>query len=249
MPQPLSRRQGLIATATLMTPWWLSGCRRTPRRVHDDDRGPEQTPRRMIPLGDSPGRGAEDPLVTVVLFSDFRCKFCWQAAGTMEGVLAARGKDVRLVFKHRPGATTGPKALPALAAEAAHRQGKFWPLHDLLMHNPQQLEDADLRRYAGQCGLDLQRFQRDFADPSLSRRLESDREISDRFSVPGTPCFFLNGRRAFLGKLEARLAEELGHAEGFLRRGTPRGQLYAAVTSWSPPAQVSASGKEAAGRL
>jgi protein-disulfide isomerase len=48
------------------------------------------------------------------------------------------------VFKHQP-LPFHPTAMPAaLAAEAAHRQGKFWEYHDKLFAHQSKLEPNDL---------------------------------------------------------------------------------------------------------
>jgi hypothetical protein len=50
--------------------------------------------------------------------------------------------------------------LSAEAAEAADRQGAFWPMHDLPLQHQQELQ-AGQARYAADLGLDVDRFRED----------------------------------------------------------------------------------------
>src|SRR5215211_5785314 len=52
--------------------------------------------------GMSPVRGATNPIVTIVEFSDFECPFCKQVQSELKQVVETYGRDVRLVFKHLP---------------------------------------------------------------------------------------------------------------------------------------------------
>ena len=49
-----------------------------------------------------PHKGAAQPLVTIVEFSDFECPFCSKLATSLESVAARYPDDVRLVFKQFP---------------------------------------------------------------------------------------------------------------------------------------------------
>ena len=62
----------------------------------------------------------------------------------------------------------------ALAAEAAHLQGKFWEMHDLLYKEQANWSKAAdvpslFHSYAGTLGLDLERFKKDMRKPRGGR--------------------------------------------------------------------------------
>ena len=59
--------------------------------------------------------------------------------------------------------------LAAEAAEAAAAQGTFWPMHDLLLDHQDALRPKDLVRYAGELGLDPDRFHQRPAQPRRAR--------------------------------------------------------------------------------
>jgi len=140
--------------------------------------------------------GPADAPVTLVEYADFQCEFCQAAYPEIEKVLRARGDQVRFVFRHFPLQSSHPRALAAaLAAEAAGRQGKFWEMHATLFEHPGRLEEEDLRRYARELGLDLERFDADRADPELAAKIQHQKRVGARSGVNGTPCFYINGLR------------------------------------------------------
>jgi len=106
------------------------------------------------------------------------------------------GDNLRFVFRHFPLSEAHPHAQRAAeAAEAAGAQGHFWEMHDLLFHNQDALEDADLLAYAAQIGIDAQRVARELAAGTYAKRVRDDFRGGVRSGVNGTPTFFINGVR------------------------------------------------------
>jgi protein-disulfide isomerase len=85
--------------------------------------------------------------------------------------------------------------LAAEAAEAAASQGKFWPMHDQLLDHQDALTAKDLIRYAGQAGLDTERFTADLRNHAGQANIAADVDSADLSGVSGTPTFFINGKR------------------------------------------------------
>jgi protein-disulfide isomerase len=88
-----------------------------------------------------------------------------------------------------------PHALAAsAAAEAAARQDRFWEMHELLYHRQKALADDDLRSYAKEIGLDLDRFDQDRAGAEVLARIERDVTSGEATGVVrGTPTLFIDG--------------------------------------------------------
>ena len=151
---------------------------------------------REIPVEGRPVLGAERAPVTVVVFADFECPHCKQEAPLIrEAVQQFRGR-AKLVFKHFP-LQAHPRAKPAAAAaEAAHRQGKFWEMHDIIFANQDALDDGDLVGYAAKIGLDVAKFKADYKAAAQLEAVDKDRADGDEAGVDGTPAVFVNGRRA-----------------------------------------------------
>ena len=112
-------------------------------------------------------------------------------------MLQAYPSDVNFVYKQFPlPATMHPNALPSSkAAVAAGKQGKFWEMHDIIFKNNRELSYDKLKEYAGQVGLDVARWEKDFNSPDVQQAI--DKELADgrAADVQGTPTFFVNGKR------------------------------------------------------
>ncbi|GGU09929.1 Na+/H+ antiporter NhaA [Actinomadura citrea] len=140
-------------------------------------------------------RGPEKAPVTVVEYGDFECPYCGRAESVVRELLADYG-DVRYVWRHLPLNDIHPQAqLAAEAAEAAAAQGRFWEMHDLLLDRQDALRPRDLVRYAGDIGLDVDRFRADLRRHTGAGRIAEDVDSADLSGVSGTPTFFVNGRR------------------------------------------------------
>ncbi|MET0426425.1 MAG: Na+/H+ antiporter NhaA [Actinoplanes sp.] len=141
-------------------------------------------------------RGPADASVTVVEYGDFQCPYCGLAEPSVRELLV--DADLRYVWRNLPLTDVHPQAqLAAQAAEAAGLQGKFWEMHDLLMAHQDHLRIRDLFEYAGQLGLDADRFHEDMMNPACTGRIAADVESADLSGVSGTPTFFINGRRHY----------------------------------------------------
>ena len=102
---------------------------------------------------------------------------------------------MRLVWKHLPLKSLHPDAPAAhLASVAARKQGKFWEFHDKLFADQRNLKMDAFLRHAGELGLDLERFERDFTDLSNKAAIDADMAEARSMDLTGTPAFFVNGR-------------------------------------------------------
>jgi formate-nitrite transporter family protein len=142
-------------------------------------------------------RGGSAPgAVDLVEYGDFECPYCGDAFPAVQQVQAVMGERLAFVFRHFPLVAKHPHALRAAeAAEAAGAQGRFWEMHDLLFQRQRHLEDSDLRVYAAELALDLQRFDAEMETGVHLPRIEEDIESGRRSGVRGTPTFFIAGQR------------------------------------------------------
>jgi Na+/H+ antiporter NhaA len=141
-------------------------------------------------------RGAEDAPVTLLEYGDYECPFCGQAEAVVRELLVSFGDDLRYAWRHLPLNDVHPNTqMAAEAAEAAHAQGAFWQMHDTLLEHQDQLRPPDLRRYAEELGLDVERFADELRRRVHAPRIAEDVATADASGVAGTPTFFINGRR------------------------------------------------------
>lgn len=141
-------------------------------------------------------RGGDDALVTLVEYGDFECSYCGQAESIVRELLASFGDDLRYVWRHLPLNDVHTSAqLSSEAAEAASAQGRFWEYYDALLAHQDTLTPEDLRRYAEQLHLDVERFWEELRHHVHAPRIARDVSSADTSGVSGTPTFFINGRR------------------------------------------------------
>lgn len=140
-----------------------------------------------------PTRGPAQAPVVIVVASEFQCPFCSRVAGTLAKLEQANPGKIRLAFLHYP-LEFHPHAQPAaVAAQAAHRQGLFWAMHDALFARQRALGDGGIEQAAAEAGVDAVRMGRDLADPALQAHVAADMAAALALGVRGTPAAFVNG--------------------------------------------------------
>ncbi len=87
---------------------------------------------------------------------------------------------------------------PAVAVKAAARQEAFDRYHRALMHayfarNLDVTSLATIALVARECGLDLERFARDYDDPEISREVYSEHNEAVELGISAVPCVVLDG--------------------------------------------------------
>lgn len=144
-----------------------------------------------VSIQDTPTKGAKEAAVTIVEFSDFQCPFCSRVLPTVDQVMKEYEGKVNLHFRHNP-LPFHPDATPAAkAATAAHRQGKFWEMHDLLFKNQKDLKAENFKKWAQSLKLDLKKFDKDMKDEAIAKQVEADANFARSNGAGGTPSFFI----------------------------------------------------------
>ena len=155
------------------------------------------SPQLVLPVSERDHvQGPDDAPVTLVEYGDFECPYCGMAYPLVKDAQRRLGDRLRFVFRNFPISTAHPHAEHAAeVAEAAGAQGKFWEMHDLLYERQTTLDDAHLRRFAEELGLDVERFDREMTERRYEARVREDFMSGVRSGVNGTPSFFVNGVR------------------------------------------------------
>jgi protein-disulfide isomerase len=155
---------------------------------------PDPNRRYSVDTKGAPVKGNESAKIAVVEFSDFQCPFCSRVNPTMAQIEREYPDDVRIVFKHLPLRIHSKAPAAHAAAEAAHRQGKFWEMHDLIFADQRGMSPEKYEEYATQIGLDVERFNKDIASADVKKKVDADAAEAAKLGVTGTPAFFVNGR-------------------------------------------------------
>jgi len=155
---------------------------------------PDPNRRYKINIAGSPTKGPKDAAVTIVEFSDFQCPYCAKVVPTVDQIEKEYPKQVRVAFKHLPLSFHSKAKAAHAAAEAAHRQGKFWEMYELIFANQREMSPEKYVEYAAQLGLDVDQFKRDVASADVKRKIDADAAEASSLGVTGTPGFFINGK-------------------------------------------------------
>ena len=152
-------------------------------------------------------RGSGGP--TLLVFGDYECPYTRAAYRNVQS-LEAQSIPFRFAFRHFPLVEIHPHALAAAeASEAAAAQGRFWPMHDLLVRHQRALEGADLERYVEEIGLDVERFRQEVQAHAHLDRVKADRSSALASGATGTPTIFVDGLRYGGSYDQAELGEAL----------------------------------------
>lgn len=216
----------------------------------------DEVARLRVPVdGTEPSRGPADAKVTIVIFSDFECPFCARVRPTLDRVMSTYGQDVRLVWRNTP-LPFHDRAMPAaaLAMEAFNQRGNegFWAAHDLIFLNQRALTDEDLRRYAGQLGLNEQGVTAALAG-AHDAAIQADIQFAGTIGLRGTPGFIINGEKLMGAQpfeaFQPVIDRAIAAADFVAANGAARADVYAALmqhASTGPVADAVAPGAPAA---
>lgn len=139
---------------------------------------------------------------------------------------------MKVVYRHyvvHPQTATDP----ALATCAAHLQGKFEKMEELVWEKAykagRDLSEKKMLELAQEAGLDMNKFKADMKG-SCTQKVREDQAVLASFGARGTPAFFINGRflsgaRPFASFKEV-IDDELAKANKRIAQGTPVEKYY-----------------------
>jgi protein-disulfide isomerase len=202
---------------------------RPPRKV------PDPAKVYAVPVGTSPVEGPATAKVTIVMGGEYACHFCHAVRATLAQLRATYGADLRIVYKsfivHPRDATP-----PALAACAAHAQGKWKPMDDLLWARAfaeRRFDEAFMVKLAKLAKLDMKRFAEDMRGEGCKKAIDAERAALVAVGVSGTPSFYINGRYLSgarpVAELAALIDEELAKANAAIAGGVAAADYYETI--------------------
>lgn len=194
-----------------------------------------------VPIDGNPMVGPADAKVTLVKGYEYACFYCNKARATLDELVRKYGRELRIVYKPfvvHPSTATAP----ALAACAAHEQGRFAEMDELIWNRGYATKTYDLAScwessagcpivtgYARELKLNLKKFQADLSGRCVDYVTREQAALRG-FGISGTPAFFINGRWLSgaqpLETFSALIDEELAKATERITAGTPRAKYY-----------------------
>jgi protein-disulfide isomerase len=171
-----------------------------------------------VPIEAAPYVGPMHAWVTIVTAFEFACPFCERSRATLDELRKEYGEEIKIVYRHfivHPQTAS----IPAYAACAAHAQGGFKAMYDLIWEDGfkanRNLSRANMLALARRAGLSIKRFERDM-DGVCVATVRADQAQMALFGVSGTPAFFINGRflsgAQAIDRFKAIIDEELRKA-------------------------------------
>jgi len=140
---------------------------------------------------------------------------------------------IKVVYKHyvvHPQVAT----TPALAACAAHKQGKFNEMEHEIWEKGfkanRNLGADNMEKIAGEIGLNMSKFKADMNGEECKKIVQTDQAQLAAVGARGTPAFFINGR--FLSgaqpidRFKAIIDEELKKADERVKGGAKVESYY-----------------------
>ncbi|MEX2436699.1 MAG: DsbA family protein [Candidatus Paceibacterota bacterium] len=133
--------------------------------------------------------GAENPVITIVEYSDFECPFCKQFHATMQRVIDNYGGSVAWVYRQFPIEGLHAKAMTeSEASECAGKLGgndAFWAYADRIFEETSSNDGLDLSLlpvFAEDLGLDVVEFQACLDNGDTKSNIDQDLDDTNRLS-------------------------------------------------------------------
>lgn len=145
-------------------------------------------------------QGESGAKVIITEYSDYQCPACAYFFPIVNKLKHEYGNKLKVNYRYFPLNSHQYAALAARAAEAAHNQGKFKEMHDLLFQNqnywvssgnPQSLFIG----YARDLGLDIEQFRDELNSAETQRTVMEQKKEGQDAGVNSTPSFFINGNK------------------------------------------------------
>lgn len=148
----------------------------------------------QISAGSAPSKGSLTAPVQIIMFTDFQCPACARMHPLMSDIVQTYQGKVRFSVRNFPLVNTHENAFRAAqAAAAANAQGKFFEYIDVLYKNQKALDDASLKKYAVQIGLNAKQFDLDLNSGKFDNQIRQDIKDGNSYGIRATPTIYLNG--------------------------------------------------------
>lgn len=145
--------------------------------------------------------GDKKSKITLIEYSDFQCPACAIANAYIQQALSDYDGKILFVYRFFPLIQIHKNSLiSAQAAYAAHLQGKFLEMEDLLFENQNSWGEVDNAKeiflsYAQKIGLNLEQFTKDLEAEKTKTFINKQAEEGINLGINETPTIFLNGKK------------------------------------------------------
>lgn len=136
--------------------------------------------------------GNPDGDITLVEFLDYRCGYCRRAHDEVAELLAIDG-NIRLIVKEFPilGEQSVLASQFAIATKQIAGDDAYKSLADALMTFSGDMNIRNLRRLAGNFGVDVDAIEAHMDSDAVADEIRATRALAQRLQISGTPTFVL----------------------------------------------------------
>ncbi len=147
-------------------------------------------------------KGSDSAAVEITEYADYQCPFCQTFATlqmpTIEERLIKTGR-LRWRYRDFPLQQHEYARVAAHSAACADDEGKYWAQHDRIYEGQSEWAGSRdgagiFRRYAGQLGLDLGRYDACMSTGKYAGRIQASLDEGVRAGVSSTPTLLVGGR-------------------------------------------------------
>ena len=152
----------------------------------------------------NPWIGAQEPVLTIVEFTDYMCFQCGKMHGHLRRLVSEYPGKIRLVHRHFPldhfsnplikEPIHNQSGLVSLLAIYAQEQNKFWKINDILFREAREKKAFDFDAILKEEGLDLSRFQESLKEGRLVGKLAADIRSAALNGITATPSYLIDGK-------------------------------------------------------
>jgi protein-disulfide isomerase len=140
-------------------------------------------------------KGRPDAPVTLELFLDLQSPVSAPALDVVDQLLLRYPSAVRVQFRNFPLAFHPDAPLAHEAAMTAAREGRFWEFAGFILKHQNTLREQDLIGFAGQLGLDEEKFAEAIQQHRYAARVDADLQAGAKRSLRGSPVVVVGSAR------------------------------------------------------
>ena len=167
------------------------------------DKSPPIPPIYRFNNSNLPQRGASDAGVEIVLFSDYQCELCKEAAEMLNRVFPRYEQRAKLIYKDLPGDPSNDGIRNAArGASCAFQQGKYESYRKMAFAQQQTITSRTTYNIAKEIGLDLGLFNSCIKSISATEMLDVNHNEAKSLHINELPTLFINGKMLNFENLE-----------------------------------------------
>lgn len=127
--------------------------------------------------------------ITVVEFFDYNCGYCRMIYPKFDKLIKS-DSNLRVIYREYP-VLSEKSILPAKAALAAEKQGKYEALHHAMMNAHMPLVQSEIVKLAKPLGIDTNKLVTDMNSPAIAQQVNANLALGQAMNIQGVPAFIV----------------------------------------------------------